>query len=312
MSNNNNNNKQTTPPINDVKTNHMSPVEMSNTTSKKRNKYVKSNTTSILNEHQQNQNEQIIRKSNDDNIDIMRRRTGGKEISYNSVVEKSTNIGHNMKFVQDIRSFFDRLNLTSPNPKLIIKTCKSPTKQPIIQISSKPIEYSSNSNMYSSQQNSPKSKEQNVPEKTANIPSPSEPIEATLIKKTAEQVENTIDNNDENAANQFSKVKYLSFPPSKANRNDSKFPLSAKTAELKYSELGVMIDNDVATANQTTFTSESSQTLSIKALVSPNKLVKPSFSSHQDQDLNRKPLLASTEIHTDNLMSPKKGKTTKY
>lgn len=307
---NNNNNKQTTPPINDVKTNHMSPVEMNNTTSKKRNKYVKSNTTSILNEHQQYQNEQIIRKSNDDNIDIMRRRTGGKEINYNSVVEKST---HNMKFVQDIRSFFDRLNLTSPNPKLIIKTCKSPTKQPIIQISSKPIEYSSNSNMYSSQQISPKSKEQNVPEKTAILSSPSEPIESTkLIKKTAEQVENNIDNNDENTANQFSKVKYLSFPPSKANRNESKFPLSAKTAELKYSELGVMIDNNVAATNQTKFTSESSQTLSIKALVSPNKLVKPSFSSHQDQDLNRKPLLASTEIHTDNLMSPKKGKTTMY
>lgn len=306
----NNNNKQTTPPINDVKTNHTSPVEMNNTTSKKRNKYVKSNTTSILNEHHQYQNEQIIRKSNDDNIDIMRRRTGGKEINYNSVVEKST---HNMKFVQDIRSFFDRLNLTSPNPKLIIKTCKSPTKQPIIQISSKPIEYSSNSNMYSSQQNSPKSKEQNVPEKTAILPSPSEPIESTtLTKKTAEQVENTIYKNDENTANQFSKVKYLSFPPSKANRNESKFPLSAKTAELKYSELGVMIDNDVAATNQTTFTSESSQTLSIKALVSPNKLVKPSFSSHQDQDLNRKPLLASTEIHTDNLMSPKKGKTTMY
>ena len=138
------------------------------------------------------------------------------------------------------------------------------------------------------------------------------PSSQAHAQKTAEQVENTIDNNDENAANQFSKVKYLSFPPSKANRNDSKFPLSAKTAELKYSELGVMIDNDVAAANQTTFTSESSQTLSIKALVSPNKLVKPSFSSHQDQDLNRKPLLASTEIHTDNLMSPKKGKTTMY
>lgn len=276
-------------------------METSTSGKKKANKYVKSKTTSIISHLQASAPNLVspsrLGSSHDDQnvnriLDVHKRPKDGEKTPAN------------LKFVQDIKSFFDRLNLTSPNPKITIKTCGSSKSSPSKTSRSKyEAEVAAGNNAvkrsFEQQYEKPAIQSDEKPQFSSNVSTnvSSLPLSPAVSRRVCEEKQERSEvttaetDSAESSAGQFSKVKYLSFPPSKSSRNE-KFPLSAKP-ELKYQEIGVITSSD-------------SQTL-VKALISPNKLTTRPTSTDANTPLNKKTLFASSEMSAENLISPKKG-----